>query len=205
MLRDLLATLLVSTGVPMLLSGDEVGRTQHGNNNGYSVDDASTWFDWTWLSEQRAGRSSWQADLLAWTRTLVALRATHPALRQPNFFDGRPVHEDGRKDLAWFAADGNEMNDAGWFDHDRRVLGLYLSGVDLPPDEHGDPPASLLLLVNVGTDTTDFLLPSTPWGTAYRELLDTTDETPQPATVAEGAGTTTRLDPCSLRVLTVEG
>ncbi len=205
MLRDLLATLLVSTGVPMLLSGDEVGRTQHGNNNGYSVDDESTWFDWTWYSEQRAGRSTWQADLLTWTRTLVALRATHPALRQPTFFDGRPVHEDGRKDLAWFAADGNEMNDAGWFDHDRRVLGLYLSGVDLPPDERGDPPASLLLLVNVGTDTADFLLPSAPWGTAYRELLDTTDETPQPATVAEGAGTTTRLDPCSLRVLTVEG
>jgi glycogen operon protein len=204
MLRNLLATLLTSTGVPMITAGDEFGRTQLGNNNGYCLDDESTWADWSWLPAHRSGQPSWRADLRDWTRTLLQLRAEHPVLRQPDFFDGRPVPEDGRKDLAWFGPDGNEMNDAGWFDHGRRVLGLYLSGADLPPGADGPRPTSLLVLLNTGTETTDFLLPAAPWATTYRELLDTADELPRPAAVAETAGSVTQLDPCSLRVLAVD-
>jgi isoamylase len=203
MLRNLLATLLTSTGVPMLTAGDEAGRSQRGNNNGYCLDDETTWLDWSWLPAQREGRPSWRADLLTWTQALLALRATHPVLRQPDFFDGRPVHEDGRKDLAWFAADGHEMTDAGWFDHDRRVLGLYLSSFDPPVSDDGHPPTSLLVLVNTGPSTMEFVLPSAPWATRYRELLDTTDEIPLAAADPEPAGALTWLEPCSLRVLAV--
>jgi isoamylase len=204
MLRNLLATLLTSTGVPMITAGDEFGRTQLGNNNGYCLDDESTWADWSWLAAQRAGEPSWRADLHHWTRTLLRLRAEHPVLRQPDFFDGRPVHEDGRKDLAWFGPDGNEMNDSGWFDHGRRVLGLYLCEVEPPPGADGPRPSSLLVLLNTGTESADFLLPPAPWARAYRELLDTGDEVPLPAEASEPAGSVTRLDPCSLRVLAVD-
>jgi len=201
MLRNLLATLLTSTGVPMLTAGDETGRTQRGNNNGYCLDDESTWVDWSW---RHGPDGAWRRDLLAWTRALVALRAEHPVLRQGDFFDGRPVHEDGRKDLAWFAPDGHEMADVGWFDHDRRVLGLYLSGVDLPRDRGGRAPTSLLVLLNTGPAPSSFVLPAVPWATTYVALLDTTDEVPRAAAGHLPAGGPTALGPMSMRVLAVD-
>ena len=119
MLRNLLTTLLLSTGVPMLTAGDEIGRTQGGNNNAYCQDDETSWVDW---DLRRGSTTCWPGP-----GRCSRCAATHPALGQDDFFEGRPVHADGRKDLAWFSADGHEMTDAEWFDHDRQVLGGYLA------------------------------------------------------------------------------
>jgi glycogen operon protein len=195
-MRNLLTTLLISTGVPMLTAGDETGRTQLGNNNAYCVDDETTWVDWTWVDElgsESRRSSSWRLDLLDWTRELLRLRRTHPALGQGDFFDGRAVHEDGRTDLAWFASDGQEMTDTEWFDHDRRVIGGYVAH----PVPGGE---SLLLLVNTGPDEAGFVLPAGNWATAYRCLLDTTDERPEPADTDDLPGGTVQLAAHSLRL-----
>jgi isoamylase len=195
LMRNLLTTLLTSTGVPMLTAGDETGRTQLGNNNAYCLDDETTWVDWTWVDELRSEsrHSSWRLDLLAWTRELLRLRRTHPALGQDGFFDGRAVHEDGRKDLAWFSSDGQEMTDTEWFDHDRRVIGGYVAH----PVPGGE---SLLLLVNTGPDKAGFVMPDGHWATAYRCLLDTTDERPEPTTADDLPGSTVQLAAHSLKL-----
>jgi len=194
MMRNLLTTLISSTGVPMLTAGDETGRTQLGNNNAYCLDNETTWVDWTWMSELRIGPgASWRLDLLAWTRELLTLRRTHPALGRDDFFDGRQVHEDGRKDLAWFSADGHEMSDTEWFDHDRRVIGGYVAH----PVQGGE---SLLVLVNTGPAEASFVLPDGHWATAYRCLLDTADERPEPAATHEPAGTRVMLAAHSIQL-----
>jgi isoamylase len=117
---NLMTTLLLATGVPMLVAGDERGRTQRGNNNPYCQDNEVSWLDWT---EDPA----W-APLLPLTRRLVLLRRRHPVLRQRHFFAGRPVVEGGRKDLSWIHPRGEEMTDADWYDNDLRTLGLFLAG-----------------------------------------------------------------------------
>jgi isoamylase len=189
MIRNVLTTLLTSSGVPMLTAGDETGRTQLGNNNAYCLDNETTWVSWT--------LASWQRDLLAWVQELLRLRRNHPALGADGFFDGQQVHEDGRKDLAWFSSDGQEMSDTEWFDHDRRVIGGYLAD----PGTGGD---SLLLLVNTGPDEASFVLPDGRWATAYSCLLDTTDERPEPADGQEPAGCTVSLAPHSIRLFSAQ-
>ena len=180
MMRNLLATLLTSTGVPMLTAGDEVGRTQGGNNNAYCIDDETSWLSWQ--------HEPWQDDLLAWTRALLALRAAHPVLRHDEVFDGRPAHADGTKDLAWFGADGEEMSPERWFDHDLHVLGMYLSG---KPAADGSAPDPLLVLLNTGADPVDVCLPGKTWGTSYDVLLDTADERPGPGGTHESGADVT--------------
>src|SRR5207248_3529665 len=119
--RGLLATLLLSTGAPMVVAGDERWRTQGGNNNAYCQDNEISWLDWRGTPEGD--------DLLALMRQLLALRASAPVLRQPAFFAGRPVPGgDGCKDLAWFHPAGMEMTDDEWFDSGLRTLGMYLDG-----------------------------------------------------------------------------
>jgi isoamylase len=189
MMRNLLATLLVSTGVPMLTAGDETGRTQQGNNNAYCVDDPTSWLSWD--------LAPWQQDLMAWTQALLGLRRAHPVLRHDDFFEGRPAHADGVKDLAWFGADGLEMTPERWFEHDLRVLGLYLSG---RPGSQDGQPASLLILVNTGPSSTGVRLPTLPWATTYESLLDTAEERPAPGPSVVG-GTTIDLPGHSLQVL----
>src|SRR6185437_2666719 len=116
--RNLFATLLLSQGVPMICAGDEIGRTQQGNNNAYCQDNPISWLDW--------GSAPWQQDLLATTRELLRLRREHAVLRQDRFFAGRPIRSDGTKDLAWFAPDGQEMDHSGWHDPRLRTLQTYL-------------------------------------------------------------------------------
>ena len=195
MVRNVLTTLLTSTGVPMLTAGDETARTQLGNNNAYCLDDETTWVDWSWVSELRDDRreDSWRLHLLAWTRALLALRSAHPALGAEEFFDGQQVHEGGRKDLAWFSSDGLEMTDSEWFDHDRRVIGGYLAH----PGSDGE---SLLVLTNTGPDEASFVLPGGDWAATYRCLLDTTDERPEPAADHVPAGSTVVLAPHSVQL-----
>jgi isoamylase len=195
MMRNLLTSLLTSTGVPMLTAGDETARTQLGNNNAYCLDNETTWVDWSWLTDLRreSRETSWRLDLLAWTRALLTLRRSHPAMGRDDFFDGRQLDGDGRKDLAWFAGDGHEMSDNEWFDHDRRVIGGYVAH-PVPGGESG------LIVANTGPDDASFVLPGGHWATAYTCLLDTADERPEPADVEEPAGSTVRLTPHSIKV-----
>ena len=169
MMRNLLTTLLVSTGVPMLTAGDETGRTQHGNNNAYCLDDETAWLSWE--------HEDWRRDLLEWTRALTDLRRSHPVLRHDEVFDGRPAHADGTKDLAWFGLDGEEMSPERWFDHDLGQLGMYLSG---KPGHDGSSPDPLLVLLNTAADAAQVQLPGKAWATSYDVLLDTGDEKPTP-------------------------
>ncbi|MGH8969810.1 MAG: glycogen debranching protein GlgX [Actinomycetes bacterium] len=190
MMRNLLTTLVVSTGVPMLTAGDETGRSQDGNNNAYCVDDETYWLGWD--------HGGWRGDLLAWTRALLEVRRRNRVLRHDDFFEGRPAHDDGVKDLAWFGTDGREMSAEGWFDHDLGVVGLYLSAMP----EHGDHETvvSLLVVLNTRPDEQAFSLPGAPWATSYRVLLDTRDERPAPGPRLE-PGTTAELAAHSVLLL----
>ena len=122
-IRNLLGTLLTSTGVPMLNAGDEFGRSQDGNNNAFCQDNETSWFDWD--------LAPWQQDLLETTRHLVRLRATLPVLRQRAFPSGRQIDDDGSTDIAWFTASGQPMTDAVWTDPSVRTLAMYLDGAEL--------------------------------------------------------------------------
>ncbi len=121
--RNLLATLFLSQGIPMLLAGDERGRSQQGNNNAYCQDNETFWVDWSTSPEQ--------AGLLAFTRRLIGLRHAHPSFRRRDFFQGRPLHGQDVKDIQWLKSDGTEMTDEEWDHEHARSLGVYLSGAAL--------------------------------------------------------------------------
>jgi glycogen operon protein len=162
-MRNLLATTLLATGVPMLGSGDELGRTQRGNNNAYCQDNEVSWLDW--------GLQDWQHDLLETTRFLTRLRREHPALRQRTFFTGREVHEDGSADLAWFDAEGEPMEQGRWQDGGTRTLQMLLNGAWIGH-------RSLLLVMHGGADETKVHLPEVPGLSAYELLWDSAQERP---------------------------
>jgi glycogen operon protein len=174
-LRNLLTTLLLATGVPMLVAGDEMGRTQSGNNNAYCLDNETTWLDWSLRDEY--------ADLFALTRTLLWLRREHPVFRQRRFFEGRPVHDGARKDLAWFAPSGREMTENEWHDESVRTLGMFLSGDGIRSrGPHGERIVgdSFLLWLHSGADPIDVTLPENDWAQTYDVALDTSGvRTPQ--------------------------
>jgi len=163
-IRNLLATTLVATGVPMLNAGDELGRSQRGNNNAYCQDNEVSWFDWD--------LEPWQRDLLETTRFLVRLRATNPVLRQRTFFTGRPVHADGTADLQWYAADGEQMHPGLWDDARTRTLTMFLDGSHLEAD-------SLLLVFHGGAHGAEVTLPDHAGVRAYELLWDSSWATPR--------------------------
>ncbi|MER7751353.1 glycogen debranching protein GlgX [Kitasatospora sp. NPDC097643] len=171
-LRNLMATLLLSAGVPMITAGDEFGRTQGGNNNAYCQDNEVGWLDWSLLDEP-----DWQG-LFELTATLVRLRRAHPVLRQRAFFSGRAATPGGQPDLAWFTPLGKEMTEADWF-APTACLGMLLSGTAMSErDEAGRPSRddSFLLLLNAGPDPVVFTLPGEPWAApeaAYETVADT--------------------------------
>jgi glycogen operon protein len=191
-LRNLLVTLLLSTGAPMLLAGDEMWRTQGGNNNAYAQDDETSWIDW--------GYSPQAEDLLALTRGLIALRRSSPVLRQRAFFEGRAVPGGGgSKDLAWFHPSGRELTDADWFDGDLRTLGMYLDGRGLRDrGERGEliVDDSYLLVLHSGDDATSFTVPGPPWAACYDVVIDTGCASGEPAPGATvSAESSLPLDP----------
>ncbi|MFV6027898.1 glycogen debranching protein GlgX [Streptomyces sp. NPDC056264] len=184
--RNLLTTLLLSTGVPMLVAGDEMGRTQGGNNNAYCQDNAIGWLDWALPDDP--GR----AQLLALTRRLLALRHDHPVLRRRAFFSGRPQGTDGLRDLAWFTAEGAEMTEPDWY-APTATLGLYLSGRDIPGrDERGEQITddSFLAVLHAGHRPLEFRLPGPPWAETYELVVDTgrEDQSAPPGTEHAGGG-----------------
>ncbi|MFF8314936.1 glycogen debranching protein GlgX [Streptomyces lydicus] len=171
-LRNLLTTLLLSTGVPMLVAGDEMGRTQHGNNNAYCQDNALSWVDWSLLEDPHWRRL---ADLAA---RLIALRRAHPVLRRRAFFSGRPHGQGGLRDLAWFTADGTEMTEQDWYTPGA-TLGMYLSGNDITQrDARGIRIVddSFLAVLHAAARPRAVTLPGPPWAQSYELLLDTARE-----------------------------
>ena len=165
--RNLLATLFLSQGIPMLLAGDERGRTQLGNNNAYCQDNETFWLDW---SDTPANE-----QLLAFTRRLIALRHAHPNLRRRDFFQGRPLHGAEVKDIQWLKPDGSEMTDDEWDHHYARSLGVYLSGAGLNEiDRTGQRVRDddFLILFNAHHDDVPFTLPVLE-GAPWHALLDT--------------------------------
>ncbi|MGW1182060.1 glycogen debranching protein GlgX [Streptomyces drozdowiczii] len=183
-LRNLLTTLLLSTGVPMLVAGDEMGRTQGGNNNAYCQDNETGWVDWSLLE-----RPEWR-ELTALTARVLALRHRHPVLRRRAFFSGRPQASDGLRDLAWFTGEGAEMTESDWY-APAATVGLYLSGRDIPGrDARGEQVTddSFLAVLHAGHLPAEFVLPGPPWAQAYELVLDTSrdDQAEAPGTVHRG-------------------
>ncbi|HEY3747988.1 MAG TPA: glycogen debranching protein GlgX [Pseudonocardiaceae bacterium] len=182
--RNLLATLLLSTGTPMLVAGDEMWRTQNGNNNPYCLDNETSWVNWTPLADSDA--------LLAFCRRLVHLRAASPALRQPEFFEGRKTPT-GVPDLIWLRPDGGEMTDNDWFDSERRTLGMWIDGSNSQSrtrDGELMSDHSWLLLLHAADSPAEFTLPGQQYGATFEPTLDTTtaDGTPTtPGMLAAGA------------------
>ncbi|MGK4583050.1 glycogen debranching protein GlgX [Kitasatospora sp. HPMI-4] len=196
-LRNMISTLLLSTGVPMLTAGDELGRTQGGNNNAYCQDGETSWLDWSLLDDP-----GWRSlhDL---TARLIRLRREHPVLRQRAFFSGHAAVPGGQQDLTWFTARGREMTEADWF-APTAVLGMLLSGTAMSErDEHGCPLTddSFLLLLNSGPQSIPFTLPGHPWATAYESVLDTAR--PLLTSRAHQALDTVRLSARSCRLLRI--
>ncbi|MGP4092211.1 glycogen debranching protein GlgX [Streptomyces sp. KR55] len=171
-LRNLLTTLLLSTGVPMLVAGDELGRTQRGNNNAYCQDNEISWLDWGLLEDP-----GWKA-LFELTSRLIELRHRHPVLRRRAFFSGRAHSADGLRDLAWFTPRGTEMTERDWY-APAATLGMYLSGRDIPGrDERGAPilDDSFLAVLHAGERPVSFVLPGPPWAEHYEVVVDTSRE-----------------------------
>ncbi|MEU1212916.1 glycogen debranching protein GlgX [Streptomyces sp. NPDC005790] len=188
-LRNLLTTLLLSTGVPMLVAGDEMGRTQGGNNNAYCQDNEVSWLDWSLLEEPR-----WR-ELTALTARVLALRHRHPVLRRRAFFAGTPQAPDGLRDLAWFTAQGAEMTEGDWY-APAATLGLYLSGRDIPGrDARGGQITddSFLAVLHADHRPCDFLLPGPPWARSYELVLDTSreEQSTAPGTLHRGGSALT--------------
>jgi isoamylase len=166
--RNFLATLLLSQGVPMLLGGDEIGRTQQGNNNGYCHDDELSWYDWS-LAEANA-------DLLAFTKVLTRLRTDHAIFRRPGFFQGRPLHGEAVKDIGWFTPEGEEMSQSDWDDGVAKSIGVYLNGDAIGAvDQRGEPVSddTFLLLLNASPEPLDFRLPAGDWAGSWSKVVDT--------------------------------
>ena len=165
--RNFLTTLAISQGVPMLLHGDEVGRTQRGNNNAYNQDAPLAWQCWELDDEARA--------LLAWTRRVLALRHAHPVLRRRKYFRYHAPDGTDQTQIVWFGPDGAELSGEAWRDPETRTLGLWLNGAAADTrDEHDRPDSddTLLILLNGGTSAIEFRLPTyDPAG--WRFVLDT--------------------------------
>jgi glycogen operon protein len=165
---NLMATLCLSSGVPMLTAGDERGRTQRGNNNAYSQDNETSWIDWrpddAWL------------DVYEITKTALRLRREHPALRQRHFFEGRPTVTGGPKDLVWLHPEGREMTEDDWHDDSVRTIGMFVSGAPLRyPGPRGEQVVdeSFVIWLNGGPDDVHIVLPENQWVHTGEVVLST--------------------------------
>ncbi|MFN2348683.1 MAG: glycogen debranching protein GlgX [Thioalkalivibrio sp.] len=166
--RNLLATLFLSQGIPMLPAGDERGRTQQGNNNAYCQDNELSWVDWTLDAERRL--------LLGFVQKLIRLRREHPGLRRRQFFHGLHVNGGRVKDLTWLRPDGEEMTEVDWHQPFGRVLGMFVAGDAFEEhDEFGRriQDSDLILLFNAHHAAVEFRLPAEPQHTRWAALIDT--------------------------------
>jgi glycogen operon protein len=166
--RNFLATLFLSQGVPMLLGGDEMGRTQGGNNNGYCQDNEISWFDWA------DERDNW--TLVEFTQQVSRLRREHPVFRRRRWFVGRPLRGQGVTDIGWFQPSGEQMTDEDWESGFAKSMTVFLNGEGiLEPDVRGERIVddSFLLLFNGHFETMTFTLPADVAGESWDVVLDT--------------------------------
>jgi isoamylase len=167
--RNMLATLFLSQGVPMLLAGDELGRTQGGNNNAYCQDNEISWIDWASSDEK----------LLAFVQDLTALRARYSAFRRKQWFLGRPVHGEGVTDIAWFSPDGTEMTEEDWQVSFAKTVGVYLAGEPSRFDTgnsrrpEASSSSSCFVILNAFWEPLEFALPDSHFAESWLPLLDT--------------------------------
>jgi glycogen operon protein len=165
---------MLSQGIPMICHGDELGRTQAGNNNGYCQDNPTTWVDWNKVD----------TDLIEFTASVSGLRAAHPVFRRRRFFTGLPVRRrgaEGLPDISWFRPDGSEMTDADWDVAFGKAVAAYLNGFGIPDlDARGQPVTddSFILCFNAHHEPIDFTIPPHQFGAAWRRVLDTADSQP---------------------------
>jgi isoamylase len=193
--RNFLTTLMLSQGVPMILGGDEMGRTQLGNNNAYCQDNEISWFDWEHADQ----------GLLEFTRRLIAFWREHPTFRRRGWFKGRPIRGTDVKDVAWLRPDGDEMTEQDWNELFSKSFMLFLNGEALRArDERGRPVCddTFLLLFNAHVDTVSFTLPCDPWGQRWVPVMDTALEHGfHEQTTEQAGGITLDLPGLSLQVL----
>jgi isoamylase len=186
--RNFLTTLFLSQGVPMLLAGDELGRTQHGNNNAYCQDNEVSWVHWQGAgAAPAAGRSARRArsaaqarnqELVKFVRMLIQFRAGHPVFRRRRFFQGKAVRgvREQLGDIAWFTTAGKEMTDADWETRSAKSLTVFLNGDAISElDRRGEPirDDSFLLLFNASELDLEFALPPPHYGVLWTKVLDT--------------------------------
>jgi isoamylase len=197
--RNLVTTLLLSQGVPMLRHGDELGHSQQGNNNAYCQDNEISWLDWE--TPDTTFR-----DFCAW---LIEFRRAHPVFRRRRFFEGRPIFGSEVSDIAWFRADGVEMSPADWQAGFAKSLAVFFNGDALPdPDPRGQRVTddTFLLLFNAHHDQVEFRLPGARWASSWVRVVDTVSPdgaVAEPATLAPGSRTV--LPAHSMQVLRAAG
>ncbi len=192
--RNFLATLFLSQGIPLLLGGDEIGRTQNGNNNGYCQDNEVSWFHWEAKDD----------TLLAFTRRLIHLRKEHPVFRRRRWFQGQPIHRSGVSDIDWFTPDGQEMAEDQWGEGFAKSFGVFLNGEGLPSRTvRGEriKDDSFYLLFNAHYEPLTFTVPAQQWGTQWVKVLDTNASFPEESDTVYEAGGTIELEARSLVVL----
>jgi len=178
---NMMATLCLSNGVPMITAGDERGRTQRGNNNAYCQDNETSWVDWS-------AEDAW-LDVYEVTKTALRLRRDHPALRQRHWFEGRPTIKGGPKDLAWLHPSGREMREEDWYDHDLRTIGMFVSGAPLrAPGAKGEQQVdrSFMLWFNSGWLPQAVHLPENDWVQRGEVVLSTDVKLDEGARVEAG-------------------
>ncbi len=172
MRKNFLATLAFSQGVPMISHGDELARTQRGNNNAYCQDNEISWIDWETTQEQK--------ELLEFTKLVFRVRQTNPVFRRRRFFAGNPVKDIGVKDVSWLRPDGREMSDQDWSDTRNKVLAMMIHGnASDDVDERGRPNLgqTLLLLLNASNRARNYQLPEVPERGFWHELVNTAQST----------------------------
>ena len=179
--RNMLATMLLSQGVPMLAHGDEMGRTQLGNNNGYCQDNEITWMHWDLDPEQK--------ELLAFTRSLLTLRREHPVFQRRRFFAGSAAHggESSLGDIAWFSPSGAHMDEQAWRDGFAKTLMVFLNGSAIPePDARGQAITDddFLVIFNAHYEPIAFTLPDGSYGHEWCLEVDTAATQPKGSLLA---------------------
>jgi isoamylase len=164
--RNFLATLMLSQGIPMLLAGDESGRTQQGNNNAYCQDNVLSWLDWEHGDE----------DLREFTRRLIHFRHAHPVFRRRRWFQGESIHAPGQNDIAWFDPQGEQASEQLWEGGVVQSLGIFINGENFPnPNARGEPVTddSFYLIFNAHFEAVNFILPPNRWGLRWLKVFDT--------------------------------
>jgi glycogen operon protein len=179
--RNILATLVLSQGVPMITMGDEMGRTQRGNNNAYCQDNAISWVDWSLDAAAR--------EILDWTKRLLALRRAHPVFRRRSFFSGQLVGARPVKDIGWFRADGAEMTGDDWMNAKAPTIALYLDGESSGVvDDEGRSirDASFLVILCAAREKATFRVPAAAWGARWQLVVDSAHPAAESRTFAPG-------------------